>query len=41
MSGVEGELDRIRYELIDEDDEKIASDFYSFKLPGEEQCRVE
>lgn len=31
VSRVEGGLDRIRYELIDEDDEKIASDFYSFK----------
>lgn len=31
VSGVEGGLDCIRYELIDEDDEKIASDFYSFK----------
>ena len=41
VSRVEGGLDRIRYELIDEEDEKIAFNFHSFKLLGEDEGSYE
>lgn len=37
VSRVEGGLDRIRYELVDEEEEKIAFNFHSFKVLGEDQ----
>ncbi|MFJ2279946.1 hypothetical protein ACIOUG_02280 [Pseudomonas sp. NPDC087803] len=41
VSRVEGGLDRIRYELVDEDSEKIAFNFHSFKLPSVDQAGSE
>ena len=36
VSRVEGGLDRIRYELVDEEEEKIAFNFHSFKVRSED-----
>jgi len=35
VTRVEGELGRIRYELMDEEDEKIAFNFHSFRIKGD------
>jgi hypothetical protein len=37
VSRVEGGLDRILYELVDEEEEKIAFNFHSFKVLNEDQ----
>ncbi|UST88076.1 hypothetical protein [Pseudomonas siliginis] len=37
VSRVEGGLDRIRYELVDEEEEKIAFNFHSFKVLSEDR----
>lgn len=36
VSRVEGGLDRIRYELVDEEEEKMAFNFHSFKVVSED-----
>ena len=41
VSRVEGGLDRIRYELVDEEDEKIAFNFHTFKLLNTDQRCIE
>lgn len=41
VSIVEGGLDRIRFKLVEEEDEKISFKFHAFELLNDDHCIIE